>query len=206
MAAEHGVIDLGLYSDEPAGTSSSRAARYRTALRLAATFAAGVFLGGAGVNTLGHSREQQERNASVALIAIAAYGGGGGSANGFAHLNVQLELINAGPAPITVRSAQADKPGVTLRDTGQSRPLDPGGIGRIDVRLALECSVAFEKEPLSVRFSVNTNDNHVREVSYPVALVGGAWHELAERACAWTFLDRSGTVKPRSFTEAFRPL
>lgn len=70
-----------------------------------------------------------------------------------------------------------------MRDTGRSRLLRPGGTGWIDVNLRLECASAFGNEPLSMRFSVETGDRHMREVRYPVALRGSVWHFRAEPSC-----------------------
>lgn len=121
---------------------------------------------------------------SVSLVALPASASGGASdASGVLQLDAQLALINAGPGPIKVHTATAQGPGVLVDDTGQSRLLEPGGTGWIDVKLRLECAVAFGTEPLSVQFQVETPDGQIRDVSYPVALVGSVWHRAAEQPC-----------------------
>jgi hypothetical protein len=72
--AEHAVIDLDDENRQPAGlgtaTSERLMARRKMTLRLVAAFAVGVVLGGFGVSELRDSREQRERNAVVALVAV----------------------------------------------------------------------------------------------------------------------------------------
>lgn len=188
MSAEHGDIDLDQHNHELAGSSSIThnrlAARQKMVPRLVAAFVAGVVLGGIGVNELRDSREQRERTASVSLVAVPESAGSAGSdSQGIVQLEGQLAVINAGPAPITVRGATAQRPGVLISATGQSRLLRPGGTGQIDVKLRLECATAFGIEPLSMRFSVETDDKQVREVNYPVALAGSIWHHVAMQPC-----------------------
>ncbi|SCE79488.1 hypothetical protein [Micromonospora mirobrigensis] len=98
-------------------------------------------------------------------------------------LDGQLELVNAGPAAVEVRSAQARQPGVLVRDTGRSRLLRPGGVGRLDVEVLIECGALSGAEPLSVRFSAVAADGGAREVRYPVALKGSVWDRAATPMC-----------------------
>lgn len=188
MSTEHGDIDLDEHSHVLAGSStithSRLAARPEMIPLLVAAFVAGVVLGGIGVSELRDAREQRERTASVSLVAVPESAGGGGSdSTGVVELEGQLALINAGPAPITVRGATVQRPGVLISATGQSGLLGPGDTGRIDVELRLECATAFGLEPLSMRFSVETDDKQVREVNYPVALAGSIWHHAAMQSC-----------------------
>ncbi|MCG5464124.1 hypothetical protein MED01_002287 [Micromonospora sp. MED01] len=188
MAAEHVVIDLDEQGHEPAErsdiTHGNVANRRSVLLQLVAAFVVGAVLGGIGVGELRDSRAQRERSAVVSLVALPESGYSGGSTSrGSVLLNGQLTLINTGPAPITVRSVQAERPGVQVRGMSQSRHVRPGGTGQIRVDLQLECATAFDLEPLSVRFSVETEDNRLREVRYPVALVGSAWQEDALQLC-----------------------
>ncbi|MFJ6196203.1 hypothetical protein [Micromonospora sp. NPDC092111] len=199
MSAVHEVIDLDEHDHRPAesgGTTPARlVARRKMNVRLVAAFVVGAVLGGVGVSELRDSRDERERNASVALVAFPTYIGGGGSGSdgpGVIQMNGQLAVINAGPAPITVGAAVGQRPGIQVRDTGQSRPLRPGGTGWIDVKLRIECSTAFESEPLSIRFSVETADRQVREVSYPVAVKGSAWHQGAEMPCRYVSYSGKG--------------
>ncbi|MCG5436229.1 hypothetical protein [Micromonospora foliorum] len=188
MAAEHVVIDLDQHGDEPAdrsGITQGNVANKRTVLlQLVAAFVIGVVLGGIGVGELRDSRAQRERSTMVALVALPESGYSGGSnSRGTVRLNGQLTLINAGPAPITIRAVQAEGPGVQVHGTGLARLVRPGGTGQILVDLQLECSTAFQPEPLSVRLSVETEDKRLREARYPVALVGSAWQEDALGMC-----------------------
>lgn len=188
MSAERGCIELDERDRRPAvvgGVAGDRLLSARkVSVRLVAAFVVGVVLGGLGVNGLRDSREDRERNSSVALVALpASVSGGGSDVPGVLRLDGQLAVINAGPAPITVRGAAGQGPGVLVRDTGRSRLLRPGGTGWIDVNLRLECASAFGNEPLSMRFSVETGDRHMREVRYPVALRGSVWHFRAEPSC-----------------------
>ncbi|AEB46871.1 hypothetical protein [Micromonospora maris] len=182
------MIDLDGQNHQPAetgtGTSDRPMARRKMTLRLVAALVVGVVLGGFGVSELRDSRDLRERNAVVALVALPQSANYGGSAaQGSVQLSGQLLLINAGPAPITVRGVQAEGPGVAVRSIGQPRLLPPGGTGQLLVELRFECAVAFQPEPLSLRFSVETDDRQVREVTHPVALVGSAWERDAQRMC-----------------------
>ncbi|MEU5945165.1 hypothetical protein ABZ793_06330 [Micromonospora sp. NPDC047465] len=186
MSAEHNVIDLDGKDRQPAGRTAPvrLAASRKWNVRLVAAFVVGIVLGGVGVGELRDSREERERNGSVSLVAFpASTGSGGADATDVLQLDGQLAVINAGPAPITVNSATGQRPGVQVHDTGQPRLLRPGGTAWISVKLRIECALAFGSEPLSIRFSVETADRQVREVSYPVAVAGSAWHQGAERPC-----------------------
>ncbi|MFG1915227.1 hypothetical protein [Micromonospora sp. NPDC048898] len=179
MSAEHHVIDLVENDPQPARLTASRPWN----VRLVAAFAVGVVLGGAGVGVLRSSRVERQRNAAVSLVAFPVSSGSLGADTDVVQMDGQLAVINAGPAPITVKSATGQRPGVQVQDTGQSRLVRPGGTTWISVKLRIECALAFGSEPLSIRFSVETADRQVREVSYPVAVAGSAWHQGAERPC-----------------------
>ncbi|MFB6398488.1 hypothetical protein [Polymorphospora lycopeni] len=154
-------------------------------VRLIAAFVVGVVLGGVAVSQLRDSREEREQNSSISLVAFVASGGsGGGDARGVYQMAGQLAVINAGPAPITVRAATGELPGVRVRGIGQSRLLRPGGTGWIEVEVRIDCSIRFGSEPLSMGFAVETADGRVREISRPVAVLGSAWHRDVERPCA----------------------
>ncbi|MET7821612.1 hypothetical protein [Micromonospora zamorensis] len=188
MASEHVVIDLDERDHEQAERSRNvegKVANRRELLRrFLAAFVCGVVLGGVGVSTLRDSRAQRERSAVVTLVALPGSGYSGGSNDrGSVRLNGQLTLINTGPAPITIRAVHAERPGVQVSGMGQARLIRPGGTGQILVDLQLDCSIAFQPEPLSVRFSVETDDKRVREVRHPVALVGSAWQQDALGMC-----------------------
>ncbi|MET7970301.1 hypothetical protein [Micromonospora sp. NPDC005305] len=183
------MIDLDEQGHQPADPGSTtpdrlRAGRKRT-LRLAAAFVVGVVLGGFAVGELRDSRDERERNGVVALVALPVSANlGGSSAQGSVALSGQLTLINAGPAPVTVRGAHGERPGVVVRSTGEGPRLPPGGTRQLLVELSFDCSTAFQQEPLSLRFSVETEDKRVREVGYPVALVGSDWERDARSMCA----------------------
>ena len=92
-------------------------------------------------------------------------------------------MVNAGPAPITVRSVRAESPTVLIRDLGRTRLIRPGGTGWIGVVVLFQCGEPFAAEPLPVRFSVETADGQVREARYPVAIVGSAWLDMLSVIC-----------------------
>ncbi|MEV2242203.1 hypothetical protein [Micromonospora sp. NPDC049891] len=189
MSAEREAIDLDEHNRQPttagSGAPDRLLARRKMAVRLVAAFVAGGVLGGFGVNELRDSREERERIASVALVAVpVSIAGGGSDVPGVLQMDGQLAVTNAGQAPITIRSATGQGPGALVRDTGSSRSLRPGDTGLIDVELRLECATAFESDLLSMRFSVETGDRQVREIDYPVALAGSAWQARTEQPCA----------------------
>lgn len=189
MSAEREVIDLDDHDNRSAVGSVAPdrlVASRKTIVRLVAAFVVGGVLGGLGVSELRDSREERERTASVALVAFPA------SVDSFewtvdvpgvVQMDGKLAVINAGPAPITVRAATGQGRGGLVRYTGESRLLRPGDTDLIDVKLSLECATAFGSEPLPMRFSVETGDRQTREVSYPIALVGSVWHQ-AEQPCS----------------------
>ncbi|MFB9853056.1 hypothetical protein ACFFMR_22005 [Micromonospora andamanensis] len=189
MSAGREVIDLDEHNRQltaaGSGAPDRLLARRKMAVRLVAAFVAGGLLGGFGVNELRDSREERERHASVALVAVlVSIAGGGSDVPGVLQLDGQLAVTNPGQAPMTVRSATGQGPGVLVRDTGSSRLLRPGDTGLIDVKLRLECATAFESDLLSMRFSVETGDHQVREIDYPVALVGSTLQARTEQPCA----------------------
>ncbi|NES13857.1 MULTISPECIES: hypothetical protein [Micromonospora] len=188
MPPEHALIDLDDQNHQPAGaganTSDRLLARRKLALRLVAAFAAGVVLGGFGINQLRDSREQRERNAVVALVALPQSANlGGSSSQGSVQLSGLLMVVNAGPAPVTVRGVTAERPGVVIRSIEHSRLVPPGGTGQVMVELRFECSIAFKPESLSLRLTVETEDEQIREVTYPVALFGSDWQRDALGMC-----------------------
>ncbi|WP_329009749.1 hypothetical protein OG271_25905 [Micromonospora rifamycinica] len=186
MSAEDAVIDLDAHRDE-AGPTTGRArhtVRPRIVLGLVAAFAAGVVLGGWGVDRSREARARQERDATVALVAVAAGTGGGGvNSGGRARIEGSLAVVNAGPAPITVRSVRAESPTVLVHDLGRTRLIRPGGTGWIGVVVLFQCGEPFAAEPLSVRFSVETADGQVREARYPVAIAGSVWLDMLSVIC-----------------------
>ncbi|MER7440402.1 hypothetical protein [Micromonospora avicenniae] len=197
MAAEHAVIDLDERNHQPAesGTTADDrlVTRRKMALGLVAVFVVGVVLGGFAVQRR-DSRVQRERNGVVALVAIpqsASSGSSnfqtttieGGSAAPQVRLTGQLMLINACPAPITVRGVAVEVPGMASTSSGQPRLSPLGGTGQLVVELLSECSVALLREPLQLRFEVETEDKQVREVGYPVALAGSDWQRVALSSC-----------------------
>ncbi len=188
MPGEPSFIDL---DERPAAGSVSAAARpatrQRTVLRLVAAFVAGVVLGGIGVTELRDSRELRERLAAVSVVAFpASVYGGTSDGNGTLKLNGQLTVINAGSVPVTIRTATGQGTGVQVRDTGSSPLLRPGGTGSINIEVQLDCATAFGVEPLSMRFSVETDDEMVAEASSPIAVRGSIWHSHSALWCADT--------------------
>jgi hypothetical protein len=187
MAAEHGCIDLDQRDGGPAGSDECPRervpSRQRVALYLVGTFALGMALGGVGVAKFQDRREQRAKSATVAVVAMAGPTSGGGERNGdAAQLDAQLTVVNAGPAPVTVRFVGAQETGVLVRGTGQSLLLDPGGTGEIGVRLMVDCRMAGPN-PLPMRFSVQTPDQRTHEISYTVAVEGSAWHDRLDALC-----------------------
>ena len=188
MPSEPALIDLDAPDHRVAERSATRGPgtpRHTIVLRLVATLTVGVVVGGLAITEIRESRERQEQDSTVALVALPASAGSGGRPpTGAAQLSAQLALINTGPAPITVRSARARRPGVLIRDTGRPRQLHPGNTGSIDVELLLQCSTAFDPEPVPMTFSVETADGQVREFDYPIALATGAWRNAVSLICA----------------------
>ncbi|MGW1058761.1 hypothetical protein [Micromonospora rubida] len=187
MTASHGFIDLDVPGDEPGisdgGSPAGPRVGRKAASYLIAVFVLGVVIGGAAGAELWASRDERARAGTVALVAMpGSFGSASGSEGGRTVLpNAQLVLVNAGPAPITVRVEGAQRPGALVRDTGQSRLMRPGGTAWIDVQVTFDCATAFAPEPLPVSFSVETADHRVRRTSYPIALRGSPWQQVCER-------------------------
>ncbi|GIJ34730.1 hypothetical protein ACIBQ2_08040 [Micromonospora sediminimaris] len=191
MPAEREVIDLDEHNQRSTTTGSvvsdGLLTRRKMSVGLVAAFVAGGVLGGLGVSELRDAREERERRASVALVAVpVSIAGESSDVSGVLQMDGQLAVTNAGQAPVTVRTAAGQGPGAQVRDTGASQVLGPGDTGLIDVELRFECATAFESSILPMRFSVETDDRQVREIDYPVALVGSVWHARAEQPCART--------------------
>ncbi|MEU7982497.1 hypothetical protein AB0B63_28690 [Micromonospora sp. NPDC049081] len=158
MPAEDAVIDLDAPGRGPVDAAASRVRRGprpRVALGLVVALVAGAVLGGWGVDRSREARARQERDATVALVAIPANADSGSTnAGGRARIEGSLAVVNAGPSPVTVRSVRADSPTVLIRDLGRTRLIRPGGTGWIGVVVLLQCGETPGTEPLTVRFSV----------------------------------------------------
>ncbi|MGC4759885.1 hypothetical protein [Micromonospora trifolii] len=191
------MIDLDEGNHQPAQSGAAAHDRLKTrqkiALGLVAVFAVGIGLGGFAVHRR-DSLEQRERNGVVALVALPRTASLGsptfqsstidaGSDAPKVKLTGHLILINAGPAPITVRRVAAAKGGLSSSSAGEPRLLPLGGTGQLMVELSFECSVGWFEEPLPLTFEVETADKHVREVSYPVDLAGSDWQRVALPNC-----------------------
>ncbi|MEG3633396.1 hypothetical protein [Micromonospora palythoicola] len=189
MSTQREVIDLDEH-DRPSTAAGAQVsdhlrARRKMTVRLVAAFVVGGLLGGLGVNELRDSREQRERNASVALVAVpVSISGGGSDVPGVLQLDGQLAVTNAGQASVTVRAATGQGPGAVVQDAGIFRSLSPGHTGLLDVKLRLDCATAFEGAMLPMRFSVETSDRQVKEIDYPIALAGSVWQARTEQPCA----------------------
>ena len=181
------MIDLDERSLEPADLSGAAVGRLKAKrkmmLRLVAAFVAGGVLGGVGVSGLQDSRQTREA-ASVLLVTLPSSADGGASdVKGVYQMDGHLAVINVGPASISVRSVTGEGPGVMVRYGGQSRSLHPRETGWLDVKMRIECSIALQGGPVSMRFSVDTADRQVTEVSYPVDFAGSAWGRAAQQLC-----------------------
>ncbi|MFD0784785.1 hypothetical protein ACFQZ8_12820 [Micromonospora azadirachtae] len=191
------MIDLDERNHQPAETGTTAhdrlVTRRKMVLGFVAVFVVGVALGGFAVQRR-DSRDQRERNATVALVAIpqsASLGSpsfqtatiGGRSGVSQVKLTGHLMLINAGPAPISVRGVAVEGPGMASTSSGQPRLPPLGGTGQLVVELLSECSVAAFEEPLQLIFAVETEDKKVREVGYPVTLAGSDWQRVAMSSC-----------------------
>lgn len=93
-------------------------------------------------------------------IPVSA-GRGYRTVEGLVHLDGQVAVINAGPAPVTVRGVKVQGPGILIRDIGQSQLLPSGGTVRVNVKLQIECSIAYKAFSASMQLSVETNDKRV---------------------------------------------
>ncbi|SCE76554.1 hypothetical protein [Micromonospora chokoriensis] len=191
------VIDLDERDHQPAESNHPAqghpVTRRKMVLGLVAVFVVGALIGGFAVQRRA-SHEQRERNSVVALVAFPQSASLGSSTFQTASLDAgsgapqvkmtgHLMVVNAGPAPITVRQAAADRPGLVSASTGRPRLSPLGGTGELVVELLFECSAAFFREPLSLDFEVETEDKHVREVSYRVTLAGSDWQRVAPATC-----------------------
>ncbi|WP_141722231.1 hypothetical protein [Micromonospora haikouensis] len=113
------MIDLDEGGREPAEVGGIAADRHPSGLRrnvrLVAALLAGVVLGGVGIDELRDAREERQRTASVSLVAFPASGGGGSSDGaGVLQMGGLLAVVNAGPAPITLRAVTGRGPGAEV--------------------------------------------------------------------------------------------
>ncbi|MGC1215070.1 MAG: hypothetical protein WA890_27900 [Micromonospora sp.] len=186
MTAEHPIIDLGdrghgrVRPDE--GPRRRRLINRATSAYTIGAFVLGVAVGGIGIAEVQGSRDARTRAATVAVVVIASSAGDGGEIVGsIARFEAQLTVVNAGPQPITVRTVGARLPGTVIDATTQFRRLRPGEVGVVDVHVVVHCSV--KPDPVPMRLSVETADQRTREVSYPMAYIGTAWHDRAVLLC-----------------------
>ncbi|MET8550897.1 hypothetical protein ABZ356_10370 [Micromonospora zamorensis] len=118
MSAEREVIDLDEHNHRSTAAGSVVSDRLLTrrkvSVRLVAAFVVGGILGGFGVSELRDSREERERNASVALVAFpASIAGVGSDVPGVLQLDGHLR-----------RPADGIE-GPSWRDSLESRPTRP---------------------------------------------------------------------------------
>ncbi|MFE9658288.1 hypothetical protein [Micromonospora sp. NPDC006431] len=185
MTAEHPIIDLDdrgrgrVKPDE--GPRRRRLNRAMSAYAIGA-FVLGAAVGGIGVAEVQGSRDARTRAATVAVVVIASSASDGGEiSNSIARFDAQLAVVNAGPQPVTVRTVGARLPGTVIDATAPFRLLRPGEVGVIQVQVVVHCSV--KPDPVPMRLSVETADQRTREVSYPMAYTGTAWHNRAVSLC-----------------------
>ncbi|MEU7656564.1 hypothetical protein AB0C42_06845 [Micromonospora taraxaci] len=191
------MIDLDKRDHQPTESNTTAhddpVPKQKMVLGLVAVFVVGVLLGGFAVQRRA-SHEERERNSMVALVAFpqsASLGSSnlqtvtldGGSGAAQIKMTGHLMVINAGPAPIIVRRVAVERSGMVSASTGAPRLSPLGGTGELVVELLFECSVAFFQEPLPLGFEVETEDKHVREISYPVTLAGSDWQRIAPTNC-----------------------
>ncbi|MFR9774471.1 hypothetical protein ACL02O_00220 [Micromonospora sp. MS34] len=186
MTAEHPIIDLDdhghgrLRPDE--GPRRRRLINRATSAYTIGAFVLGVAVGGIGIAEVQGSRDARTRTATVAVVVIASSASDGGEISGStAQFDAQLTVVNAGPQPVTVRAVGARLPGTVIDAAAPSRRLHPGEVGVIQVQVVVHCSV--KPDPVPMRLSVETADHRTREVSYPMAYIGTAWHNRAVLLC-----------------------
>lgn len=182
MAVQHDVIDLDRL-DEPA----RRAARFsvRRIALLVAVFTAGLLVGGAAVDGWRDHLTDRAQDAEISLVVRPATANLGGSGNAVSvRLSGSLLIFNAGPRPVKIREARAERPDVRVSSYGQ-QPLAvlPGATGQFLVELEFGCPVAFPADALPVRLSVETADGQVREVVYDIPSAETEWQREAVGMC-----------------------
>ena len=182
------VIDLDVSRPEPTGEPRGKS------LRLAASFLAGVLLGGAGVSALWLARDARTEAASGenSLVAIpSSVDGAAPDARGIIRMDGRLAVINAGSTPVTVRTATGQGPGLLVISNGQQQALRPGDTGLIGVTLRVDCAAEPQDATLSLEITVDAGG--FRRADYPVAYAGSAWHRGAQRYCE----HLAGKLDPR---------
>ncbi|MEV4706060.1 hypothetical protein [Actinoplanes sp. NPDC049316] len=183
------VIDL----DRPPAAPSPPSPRRpnRRLLTAAAILATGAVLGSAGTYTYLQSRTDRSLESTVSVLVLPDTGPqandagvGGVVVHGKvtdATLTRRVTLVNAGPRPVNVHNLSVVRPGLVVRGVEKQRWIRQGEAVPADADITIMCSRGLPIGLLSVRLSVQTNDERERTVT--AVLDGSQWNDQARVAC-----------------------
>jgi hypothetical protein len=136
------------------------------------------------------AHQQELRDATVSVLVFATINPAEGDLAGrvagspraaSVATDVQVTIVNTGPAAINVPSLSAAQPGVTLSVTERQRRIDPGAAVTADAVVTVECTVGYPLQDLVATLSVQAFDDTAR--LSPVTFSAGPWNGRLEGPC-----------------------
>jgi hypothetical protein len=184
------VIDLDEAAAPPAEPRGDRRRRWRRAAIAAALLLIGALIGSSITYRQVVARQEELRDSTVSVLVLATINPAeGGTASRVAGsqraasvaADVQVTIVNTGPAAINVPSLSAAQPGVTLSITAKQRWIDPGAAVTADAVVTVECMVGYPIRDLEATLSVLAWDDTSR--LSPVKFSAGPWNDQLEEPC-----------------------
>ena len=135
-------------------------------------------------------RQEQLRDSTVSVLVLATMNPAeGGTARRVAGsqrpasvaTDLQVTIVNTGPAAINVSSLSGAQPGVTLSITDRPRWIDPGTSITADAFVTVQCGVGYPLRDLEAMLSVVAYDDTSR--LSPVKFDAGPWNDQFEEPC-----------------------
>jgi len=134
------------------------------------------------------NRSRREQQAVVNLIVsvpqdVRMSGGGNEPIAGY---NGRLQVVNAGPLPVTVEAVSSFSDGIRVNRNGGAGgavTVPSGAVRQVDIGVGLVCREWDREQPIELAVDVTTADgNHHRQAS-SVNIQGTPWLEALVSAC-----------------------
>jgi hypothetical protein len=181
------VIDL----DEPVAQRERPSRhRWRGAAVAGALLLVGALIGGLLTHARDVARQGQRSRSTVSAVVLATRNPAEpGTPHRVAGMpwpapvtaDVQVTIVNAGPAAINVPRLSGVQRGVTLSITDKQRWIDPGTSTTADAVVTVTCAVGYPLGDLKATLSVVTVDDALRLL--PVQFAADPWNAQLDEQC-----------------------
>lgn len=180
------VIDL----DKPAALPRRyRRLPWRRAAVAGALLLVGALIGGFLTYAGDAARREQRRDSTVSVLVLATMNPAetstphrvAGPWPAPVTADVQVTIVNTGPAAIDVERLSGASNGVTLSITDKQRWIDPGTSVVADAVVIADCVAGLPLGELEATLSVVTADDTARQS--PVKFAAGLWSDQLEEPC-----------------------